>query len=185
MGATVDRSAGGTGTGALTIHELTEAIGCYVWLSRHLAALLDGWRAGETDPTLAVYLHTLARRLDDHGATWQALLADSPALDAARSVRPPSEGWDELFGAESPGTSGRLVTLVHVVLPLLLTSLEDFARSLGPVAEAAEGRHCDIVTDDLRSQRNRGGTLLDERVAAPTQRRLAAVLRRRFANLSC
>ena len=183
MAAMVEGSAGGAG--ALTIHELTEATGHYVWLSRHLAAALDGWRATEPDPTLAVYLHTLARRLDDHGAAWQALLADSPALDAPACVRPPSEGWDELFGPESPGTSGSLVTLVHVVLPRLLTSLEDFARSLGPVAEAAERRHCDIVVDDLRSQRNRGGTLLDERVPGPTQRRLAAVLRRRFVNLSC
>ncbi len=168
----------------MTIHELTDALGRYVWLARCLAAALDDWDVDEEDAAVVVYLHTLARRCEDHGACWEALLADSPALGAAERVRPPSPGWEDVFRAESAGTSERLVALLHVVLPRLLASLEDFAGRLGPVAEAPEQRVCAAITDDLRALLARGGLVLDEQIPAPQQRRLTAAIGVRLADLS-
>ena len=185
MNRTDDRRGAASGAPVVTIRELTDALGCYVWLSRRLAAALGDWGTDEVEPPVAVYLHALARRCSDHGACWEALLADSPALEATESVRPPSVGWDEVFRAESAGTAERLVTLLHIVLPRLLVSLEEFAARLGPVAEAPEQRACAIVIDDLRALRDRGVLLVDEQVPAPQQRRLAAVMGRRLAGLSC
>ena len=185
MDRTDDRLVATRGAPATAIHELTDALGGYVWLSRRLAVELGAWGADEAEASVAVYLHTLARRCADHGACWEALLAESPALEAAERVRPPSVGWEGLFRAESAGTAERLVTLLHVVLPRLLVSLEDFAARLGPVAEAPEQRACAIVIDDLRALRGRGVLLLDEQVPAPQQRRLAAALGQRLAGLSC
>ena len=185
MDRTDDRLVATRGAPATTLHELTDVLGRYVWLSRRLAVELGAWGADEAEAPVAVYLHTLARRCSDHGASWEALLADSPALEAAERVRPPSVGWDEMFRAESAGTAERLVTLLHVVLPRLLVLLEDFAARLDPVAEAPEQRACAIVIDDLRALRGRGVLLLDEQVPAPQQRRLAAAIGQRLASLSC
>ena len=124
----------------MMIEDLTDAVGRYVWLHRHLAESLRLWGADEEDGAVAVYLHRTARRLAEHGAGWEALLADSPALGAAERVRAPSPGWEELFRGAATGTSDRLVVLLAVVLPRMRASLERFAAQLGDVAEAAEGR---------------------------------------------
>ncbi len=169
----------------MMIEDLTDAVGRYVWLQRHLAESLRLWGAGEEDGAVAVYLHRTARRFAEHAAGWEALLADSPALEAAERVRAPSPGWEELFRGAATGASDRLVVLLHVVLPRMRASLERFAASLGDVAEAAEARFCAIVAEDLQRIEARGLTLLDERVAAPSRRRMAARLGGRLADLSC
>ena len=169
----------------MMIEELTDAVGRYLWLQRHLAAALETWRAGETDAAVAVYTHGLARRCAQHSAGWEGLLADSPALSAADRVQAPSAGWDGLFEGDAGGTQEHLVTLLHVALPRLLASLERFGTQLGAVAEAAEKRFCSIVVSDLQAELARGLLLLDRRAAAPSQRRLAAALGRRLADLSC
>ncbi len=169
----------------MMIEDLSDAVGRYVWLQRHLAQSLRSWGDGEDDGAVAVYLHGVARRFGDHSAGWEALLADSPALAAAERVRAPSPGWDDLFRGASTGTSDRLVILLHVVLPRLRASLERFAGQLGEVAEAAEERFCTIVAEDLRTIEERGRLLLDERATAPSQRRMSARLGRRLAELSC
>lgn len=169
----------------MMIEELTDSVGRYLWLQRHLAAALEDWRADETDGAVAVYTHGLARRCAQHCAGWEGLLADSPALGAADRVQAPSPGWDGLFEGDAGGTQEHLVTLLHVVLPRLLASLERFSTQLGDVAEAAEKRFCSIVVHDLQAELARGMLLLDQRAAAPSQRRLAAALGRRLADLSC
>ncbi|MCY4102641.1 MAG: hypothetical protein OXG55_05140 [bacterium] len=169
----------------MMIEDLTDSVGRYVWLQRHLAESLRLWGVGEKDGAVAVYLHQTARRFAEHGTDWEALLADSPALGATERVRAPSPGWEELFRGAATGTSDRLVVLLHVVLPRLRSSLERFAAQLGDVAEAAEGRFCAIVAGDLQGIEARGLALLDERATAPSQRRMAARLGRRLADLSC
>ena len=169
----------------MMIDELTDAVGGYVWLQRNLADALHSWRAGESDAEVVVYLHSAARRFEQHSAGWEALLADSPALAAAERVRPPAPGWDQLFEGTISGTAERLVVLLHIVLPRMLISLERFAGQLGEVSEAAERRFCAAVATDLRAQQSRGVALLDERTPAPSQRRLSAALGRRLADLSC
>lgn len=169
----------------MMIEDLTDAIGRYLWLQRHLAESLSLWGDGEEDGAVAVYLHQTARRFAEHGSGWEALLADSPALGAVERVRAPSQGWEELFRGTATGTSDRLVVLLHVVLPRMRASLERFASQLGEVAEAAEGRFCAIVAEDLQGIEARGLTLLDERATAPSRRRMAATLGRRLADLSC
>ena len=169
----------------MMIEDLTDAVGRYVWLQRHLAESLRLWGVGEEDGAVAVYLHRTARRFAEHGTGWEALLADSPALGAAERVNAPSPGWEDLFRGAATGTSDRLVVLLHVVLPRMRASLERFAAQLGDVAEAAEGRFCAIVAEDLQGIEARGLTLLDERATAPSQRRMAARLGRRLADLSC
>lgn len=169
----------------MMIEDLSDALGRYVWLQRHLGESLRSWGDGEDDGAVTVYLHEVARRFGDHSAGWEALLADSPALGAAERVRTPSPGWEELFRGASTGTSDRLVVLLHVVLPRVRASLERFATQLGDVAEAAEARFCAIVTEDLRAIEERGRLLLDERATAPSQRRMSARLGRRLADLSC
>ena len=167
------------------IEDLSDALGRYVWLQRHLGESLRFWGHGEDDEAVAVYLHEVARRFGDHSAGWEALLADSPALGAAERVRAPSPGWEELFRGASTGTSDRLVILLHVVLPKVRASLERFAGRLSDVAEAAEARFCAIVVTDLRAIEERGRLLLDERATAPSRRRMSARLGRRLADLSC
>ena len=169
----------------MMIEDLTDALGRYVWLQRHLGESLRFWGNSEDDGAVTVYLHEVARRFGDHSAGWEALLADSLALDAAERVRAPSPGWEELFRGASTGTSDRLVILLHVVLPKLRASLERFAGQLGDVAEAAEARFCAIVAEDLRAIEERGRILLDERATAPSRRRMSARLGRRLADLSC
>lgn len=169
----------------MMIEELNDSLGRYVWLQRNLAEGLETWRARESDAAVAVYIGVLARRYAEHSDGWESLLADSPALRASERVQAPSPGWDGLFRGDAGGTQEHLVTLLQVVLPRLLASLERFAGRLGEVAEAAEKRYCAIVVGDLRAQQERGQILLDERAGAPNQRRLAAVLRRRLADLSC
>ena len=169
----------------MMIEELTDSVGRYLWLQRRLAAALETWRAGETDAAVAVYAHGLARRCAQHGAGWEGLLADSPALDAADRVQAPSAGWDGLFEGDAGGTQEHLVTLLHVALPRLVASLERFGTQLDDVAEAAEKRFCCIVVRDLQAALAQGMLLLDQRAAAPSQRRLAAALGRRLADLSC
>lgn len=169
----------------MMIEDLTDAVGRYLWLQRHLAESLRLWGVDEEDGAVAVYLHQAARRFAEHGSGWEALLADSPALRAAERVRAPSPGWEELFRGTATGTSDRLVVLLHVVLPRMRASLERFATQLGDVAEAAEGRFCAIVAEDLQGIEARGLALLDERATAPSQRRMAARLGRRLADLSC
>lgn len=167
------------------IEELTDAVGRYVWLQRRLAESLRVWGAGEEDAAVAVYLHRTARRFAEHRAGWEALLADSPALGAAERIRAPSPGWEELFRGAATGTSDRLIVLLHVVLPRMRASLDRFAARLGDVAEAAEARFCAVVAADLQGTEARGRALLDERAPAPSQRRMAATLGRRLADLSC
>ena len=169
----------------MMIEDLTDALGRYVWLQRRLAESLSSWGAGEEDAAVAVYLHEAARRFAEHSAGWESLLADSPALRAAERVRAPSPGWEELFRGTATGTSDRLVILLHVVLPRMRASLERFAQQLGDVAEAAERRLCANVAEDLGVIEARGRLLLDERAPAPSQRRMAATLGRRLADLSC
>ena len=169
----------------MMIEDLTDALGRYVWLQRHLGESLRFWGPDEEDAAVAVYLHEVARRFSDHSAGWEALLADSPALRAAERVQAPSPGWDDLFRGASTGTSERLVILLHVVLPRVRASLERFATQLGEVAEAGEARFCSIVVEDLRTIEERGRLLLDERATAPSQRRMSARLGRRLADLSC
>ena len=169
----------------MMIEDLSDALGRYVWLQRHLGGSLRSWSQGEDDGAVTVYLHEVARRFDDHSAGWEALLADSRALGAAERVRAPSPGWEELFRGASTGTSDRLVILLHVVLPRVRASLERFAGQLGDVAEAAEARFCAIVIEDLRAIEERGRLLLDERATAPSQRRMSARLGSRLADLSC
>lgn len=169
----------------MMIEDLSDSLGRYVWLQRHLGESLRFWGQAEDDGAVTVYLHEVARRFGDHSAGWEALLADSPALGAAERVRAPSPGWEELFRGTSTGTSDRLVVLLHVVLPRLSASLERFAGQLGDMAEAAEARYCAIVVEDLRSIEERGRQLLDERATAPSQRRMSARLGSRLADLSC
>ena len=169
----------------MMIEELTDAVGGYAWLQRHLAGVLHSWRGDERDAGVAVYLHSAARRFEQHSAGWEALLADSPALAASERVRAPSPGWDQLFGRTANGTAERLVILLHIVLPRMLISLERFAGQLGEVSEAAEQRFCVAVATDLRAQQSRGLALLDERTPAPSQRRLSAALGRGLVDLSC
>ena len=169
----------------MMIEGLTDAVGGYAWLHRHLADALHSWSAGESDAEVAVYLHSTARRFERHSAGWEALLADSPALAASERVRAPSPGWEQLFGGTTGGTAERLVILLHIVLPRILISLERFAGQLGEVSEAAEQRFCAAVATDLRAEQSRGLALLDERTPAPSRRRLSAALGRRLADLSC
>ncbi|MDE0652654.1 MAG: hypothetical protein OXI26_03280 [bacterium] len=169
----------------MMIEDLTDALGRYVWLQRHLGESLRFWSDGEDDGAVAVYLHEVARRFVEHSAGWEALLADSPALGAAERVRAPSPGWEELFRGTATGTSDRLVILLHVVLPRMRASLERFAGQLGDVAEAAEARFCATVAQDLGTIEERGRELLDVRATAPSQRRMSATLGRRLAELSC
>ena len=169
----------------MMIEELTDSVGHYAWLQRNLAETLETWCAGESDPGVAVYLHGLARRCRQHSAGWEALMADSPALEAGRRVQAPSPGWDGLFGSDAGGTQEHLVTLLHIVLPRLLASLERFGGRLGEVAEAAEKRFCTIVVEDLRAQLVGGTPVLDQRAGATSQRKLTAVLGQRLSDLSC
>ncbi len=169
----------------MMIEELTDALGGYVWLQRNLADGLHSWRAVESDAEVAVYLHSTACRFEQHGAGWEALLADSPALAASERVRAPSPGWEQVFDGAASGTAERLVILLDVVLPRMLISLERFAAQLGEVSEAAEQRFCAGVASDLAAQQSRGLALLDERTPAPSRRRLSAALGRRLADLSC
>ena len=169
----------------MMIEHLTDSVGRYLWLQRHLAAALENWRADEPDAAVAVYTHGLARRCVEHSAGWEGLLADSPALEAVDRVQAPSAGWDGLFEGDAGGTQEHLVTLLHVVLPRLLASLERFGGQLGDVAEAAEKRFCSVVVRDIQAESARGMLLLDQRATAPSQRRLAAALGRRLADLSC
>ncbi|MCY3663149.1 MAG: hypothetical protein OXH28_10080 [bacterium] len=169
----------------MMIEDLTGAVGRYVWLQRHLAESLRLWSAGEADAAVAVYLHRTARRFAEHATGWEALLADSPALEAVERIRAPSPGWEELFRGAATGTSDRLVVLLHVVLPRMRASLDRFATQLGDVAEAAEARFCAVVAGDLEGIEARGLALLDERATAPSQRRMAARLGGRLADLSC
>ena len=169
----------------MMIEELTDALGGYVWLQRNLSDGLNSWRAGESDAGVAVYLHSSARRFEQHSAGWEALLADSPALAASERVRAPSPGWEQVFDGAASETTERLVILLHVVLPRMLISLERFAAQLGEVSEAAEQRFCAGVASDLRAQQSRGLALLDERMPAPSRRRLGAALGKRLADLSC
>lgn len=169
----------------MMIEELTDSVGRYAWLQRHLADALETWCAGESDPGVAVYIHGLARRCRQHSAGWEDLLADSPALEANGRMQAPSPGWDGLFRTDAGGTQEHLVTLLHVVLPRLLASLDRFSGRLGEVAEATEKRFCAIVVEDLRNELASGMPVLDERAGTPSQRKLAAALGRRLADLSC
>ncbi|MCE2525290.1 MAG: hypothetical protein J4F99_04860 [Acidimicrobiia bacterium] len=169
----------------MIIEDLNDALGGYAWLQRNLADALHSWRGAESDAEVATFLHSTARRFEQHSAGWEALLADSPALAASERVRPPSPGWEQLFDGAATETAERLVVLIHVVLPRMLTSLERFAGHLGEVSEAEEQRFCAAVTTDLRAQQSRGVALLDQRTPAPSQRRLSAALGRRLADLSC
>ena len=169
----------------MMIEDLTDSVGHYVWLHRQLAESVASWAAGEADAPVSVYLHGAARRFVQHSSGWEALLADSPALAATERVRAPSPGWEELFRAASADTSERLVTLLHVVLPRMLASLDRLSGELGEVADGAERRFCAIANEDLRVLEERGRSLLDERAPAPSQRRMAATLGRRHADLSC
>jgi hypothetical protein len=169
----------------MMIDELTDSVGCYVWLQRNLAEALEAWCVVESDPEVVVYLHGLARRCRAHSAGWEDLLADSPALEASGRVQAPSPGWEGLFRTDAGGTQEHLVTLLHVVLPRLLASVERFGGRLGEVAEAAEKRFCGVVVEDLRAQLANGVPVLDQRAGATSRRKMAAALSRRLADLSC
>lgn len=169
----------------MMIEELTDSVGRYAWLQRNLAEALEAWCSAEGDPEVAVYLHGLARRCRAHSAGWEHLLADSPALEASGRVKAPSPGWEGLFRTDAGGTQEHLVTLLDIVLPRLLASLERFGARLGDVAEAAEKRFCGIVVEDLRAQSASGVPVIDRRAGTPSRREPAAGLGRRLADLSC
>ncbi len=133
--------------------EQVGVLGAAVWTEERLSDLETGWSADEPDAEVAVHLNTFGRHHHWHASRFRDCLPDSPALDAAAHIRPPSPGWQAVVGDQAApnGTGTRLVVLERV-LGRTVAGYEALARRLTPVADGATLRAIDHVLADQRAE---------------------------------
>ena len=97
---------------SMDIERLADACGGLTWISEQLfeveGRLATGLDEGPPlDARVRVLLARSSRRLGQHAQWWRAALPDSPALDGASRVGPPSDRWAQIVASISENTLRR------------------------------------------------------------------------------
>ncbi|MCY4258468.1 MAG: hypothetical protein OXE04_09365 [bacterium] len=157
----------------MLIERLADACGGLVWISeqmmlcqRRLAmAELDKLDAGSLatgvaenapgaldDGTIALLARS-SRRYAQHGGWWRDLLPDSPALNSASRIGPPTQQWADTFNQLSDVSPSQAIITLHTeVLDELRLHIEKLLELASPISEGAFMRVAQMVLADLATE---------------------------------
>ncbi len=143
----------------MDIEQLADACGGLAWISEQLFEIegrlaTDLVEGGPLDAPTRLLLAQSSRRHGQHAQWWRATLPDSPALDGANRVRPPTEAWVRLLDLlEDAAPTHAVVALCEVALPQLAFVIEHLGQDLSPVSDGAVIRTARMVAADLAEER--------------------------------
>lgn len=136
----------------MDIEQLADACGGLAWISERLFQL-EGQLAGEVealDPRIRALLARSSRRHGQHAQWWRGLLPDSPALNAAARIGPPTQAWGELFAHIEEWEPADAVSAIHEVALLHLEHVLDHLQDeFSPISDGAFIRMARMVRADL------------------------------------
>ena len=136
----------------MDIEQLADACGGLAWISERLFEI-EGQLTGEVealDPRTRALLARSSRRHGQHAQWWRGLLPDSPALNAANRIGPPTQAWDELFAQVAEWEPVDAVSAIFEVALLHLKHVFDHLEDeFSPISDGAFIRIARMVKDDL------------------------------------
>ena len=148
----------------MDVERLADACGGLTWISEQLfeveGRLATGLDEGPPlDARVRVLLARSSRRLGQHAQWWRAALPDSPALDGASRVGPPSDRWAQIMASigehVASARSGEAVgELFEIALPELETTLDQLRAETSPVGDGAAIRIARMVAADVAEDRS-------------------------------
>ena len=142
----------------MNIEHSADACGGLAWISERLfevegrlAADLDHGKP--LDDRARILLARSSRRHGQHAQWWRAALPDSPALDGAERVRPPTDAWESLLAhMEGAAPTSAVAAIYEVALPQLALVIEHLGQELSPVSDGAVIRTARMVAADLAEE---------------------------------
>ena len=145
--------------------DVVPRIGALAWVAEQLFTIQGTWAETMQSPAAAVHLASASRHHGSHVGLWRDALPDSPALDGASHVGPPSSEWSDgvtaahALAAESD--PARLTALYRGLVPRHLSLLEELAERLGGPGDAHIQRVLSIVGVDAVADLKGGHRLLE------------------------
>ena len=148
----------------MDVERLADACGGLTWISEQLfeveGRLATGLDEGAPlDARVRVLLARSSRRHGQHAQWWRAALPDSPALDGASRVGPPSDRWSQIMGSirdhvASARPDEAMAELFDIALPELETTLDQLMAATSPVSDGAASRIARMVAADVAEDRS-------------------------------
>ncbi len=118
-----------------------------------LFADVGAWVRDSADPSVAVALATVSRRLGEQAVAWRALVPESVLLADARAAAHAAAAAGSVWGAAGvprPGAGdAERVRLLRSVLADLGAHAAALAVRLSPVADGAAARQASVLAVDL------------------------------------
>lgn len=142
----------------MDIEQLADASGGLSWISGRLFEIqgrlaVQPAAGGELDVGIRALLARSSRRHGQHCQWWRDLLPDSPALNAADRVRPPSSAWANALGCiEAAPHADAVAALYEVAVPELAFVLSGLQQAQSPVSDGAFMRTARMVAADLAEE---------------------------------
>lgn len=153
-------------------------LGHLAWVERCLFEMLGGWVPGVPDHDVKVFVGTQSRRHAWHVGLIGDCLPRLPELDArvltAASGPELAAFVGDVAGGDDDDTVERLVGLVRVVVPRLVTGYETCRERLSPVGDAPALRAIGFVLADLLDEWRTGERLLEQLLRSPADVHRAA-----------
>ena len=146
----------------MDIEQLADACGGLAWISERLFEIEGRLAAGDGGHLLDARVHVLlarsSRRSGQHAQWWRAALPDSPALDGASRVGPPSDRWAQVMDdlgehVASARPDEAVAELLEIVLPELELTLDQLMAEASPVSDGAAIRIARMVATDVAEDR--------------------------------
>ena len=147
----------------MEIERLADACGGLAWISERLfeieGRLTAGHGGGLLDARVQVVLARSSRRFGQHALWWRDALPDSPALDGASRVGPPSDRWAQIMNdigehVESARLDEAVAELFEIALPELELTLDQLMAEASPVSDGAVIRIARMVAADVAEDRS-------------------------------
>ena len=148
----------------MDVERLADACGGLAWVSERLfeveGRLATGLAEGPPlDARVRVLLARSSRRHGQHAQWWRAALPDSPALDGASRVGPPSDRWAQIVASigdhvASARPDEAAAELFDTALPELEIMLDQLRAELSPVSDGAAIRIARMVAADVAEDRS-------------------------------
>ena len=148
----------------MDVERLADACGGLTWISEQLFEIEGRLATGLVeDPPLdagvRVLLARSSRRHGQHAQWWRAALPDSPALDGASRVGPPSDRWAQIMGSISDHVASArpdeaVAELFDTALPELEIMLDQLMVEMSPVSDGAVIRIARMVAADVAEDRS-------------------------------
>jgi len=140
------------------IEHLADASGGLAWISGRLFEIqgrlaVQPAEGSELDAGIRILLARSSRRHGQHCQWWRDLLPDSPALNAAGRVRPPSSAWANALDCIEAAPQADAVAVLHeVAVPELAFVLSRLRQAPAPVSDGAFMRTARMVAADLAEE---------------------------------